>query len=121
MNQSIVVQWDALRTAAFGAIGAAYIPVGTPFGFAARMLILQNLTDQELIISFGLEGADVTLLTDNLALHSGGQIVLDYMSDQSSVGGSFAQPIGTQVYVKDNGVGPGTGAFYVSVVYGKED
>lgn len=112
MGQSIVVKWDALRTAAFGAIGGAYSTVGTPFDHVVRILIMQNLTNQQVLISF--DG-----VTDNLTLPIGGQLVLDYMSDQSRVGGEFAQPIGTQVYVKNAGVAPTVGNFYVGLIYAK--
>lgn len=112
MSQSVLVEWDTLRALPFGGIGHVFAPVGTPFDHPARIIIMQNLTDVLLFISFGN--------TTNLALPSGGQIVLDYMSDQSSLGGEFLQTAGTQVLVADDGVNPATtGTFFVSVIYGK--
>lgn len=112
MSSAIKVQWDALRTAAFGAIGGAYSAVGTPFAHMTRILIMQNLTNQQVLVSF--DG-----VTDNLTLPTGGQLILDYMSDQSLLGGEFLQAIGTQVYVKNAGVAPTTGNFYVGLIYAK--
>jgi len=114
MSQSTTVKWDALRSLAFGAIGGAYAAVGTPFHAPARILIIQNLTDTLLVVSF--DG-----VTDNLALPSGGQLIVDYMSDQASFVGYFMQSAGTQVYVKDGGVAPTAGSFNVSLIYGKGD
>jgi hypothetical protein len=112
MNQAIVVEWDSLRSLAFGGIAGAYAPVGTPFNHVARIVIMQNFTDTQLLISF--DGVN-----DNLTLPPGGQLIIDYMSDKSATGGSFAQQEGTQVYAKDNGVAATAGSFYVAVIYGK--
>jgi hypothetical protein len=112
MSQSIVVEWDTIRTLAFGGIGGAYATIGTPFAHIARLIILQNLTDIQVFISD--DGVN-----DKLTLASGGQMIIDYMSDQSFLGGEFAQQVGTQIYIKDNGVAATSGDFYVSVIYGK--
>jgi hypothetical protein len=113
MGQAVRVLWDPIRELVFGGIAGNYNPVGTPFEHPARMLIMQNFTDVQIFISFDF-------ITTNLTLPPGGQIVLDYMSDQSSTGGEFLQAIGTQVFIADDGVNPATsGSFFVSVVYGK--
>lgn len=113
MTQSIVVQWDTLRVLPAAGIGNLYEPVGDPFEHVARLLIMQNLTDVQIFISDN--GSD-----DKLTLPSGGQIILDYMSDKSATGGYFGQSVGTQIFIADDGVHPATtGNFYVSVIYAK--
>ncbi len=112
MGQSIIVKWDELRSLAFGLVGPAFTAVGSPFEHVVRIIIMQNLTDAQVFISE--DGVN-----DHLTLPAGGQIVLDYMSDKSIIGGSFAQPKGTTIYVAHGGAAPTTGSFFISVIYAK--
>jgi hypothetical protein len=125
MGQSIIVQWDDIRSVAFGTIPASplYAPIGTPFLHAARMLIIQNFTDQLVYVSDEIDltvpAVPTYVFIPKIILPSGGQIILDYMSDKSLNGGEFAQSAGTQLYTAypTGGVAPTLGNIYVSVIY----
>ena len=49
---STAVRYEPIRTMAFGAITAAYQPVGTPLENPARILKIKNATDVVLYVSF---------------------------------------------------------------------
>lgn len=112
MNQAVQVVFDTLRTDAFGSILVGYSIIGTPFAHPIRLLVMQNMTDGNVIISF--DGVN-----DHMFLPSTGQIVLDFASDASEVAGMWSLPIGAGVWVKQSGTAPTTGNFWVSAAYGK--
>ena len=111
MNQSVRVQFDTLRSLAFGSIAAGYTVVGSVFAHPVRLLVIQNYTDGDLTFSF--DG-----INDHLQLGQGSQIVLDFASDASSVAGMWSLSVGDGVYVKQSEV-PTTGSVYVTGAYGR--
>jgi hypothetical protein len=100
---------DTLRTAAFGAIGAGYTAIGTPFGHAMRIISIKNLTDANLLFSF--DGVN-----DHEIVPTDAGIVWDFCTNRVSTAGAFIS-VGTTLYVKQSGV-PTSGAVYVSCFYG---
>lgn len=104
--------FEPLRSLAFGSIGAAYMGVGAAFSHPIRMLIIENLTNAELLFSFN--GID-----DHLALPSGGPIIFDFTTNKGGNSQGFFIAEGDRVYVKESGT-PTSGTVYVSVVYGRE-
>ena len=108
MKNSIRLAAEAIRTVAFGGIGAAYAVIGTPITEAGEKIILQNTTDAPVFIS--LNG-----VTDHLFLPNSGQMIIDgVVSDEA---GLFAAQ-GTQFWVKRAAGAPSTGSLYLSVLYG---
>lgn len=103
--------FEPVKSLAFGSIGAAYMGVGTAFDKPIRLLILQNLTDALVWISFdGIE--------DHIPLASISYIILDVTANKTTEEGWFVAE-GTRVYVKQMVGAPTGGGVYVSACYGK--
>lgn len=102
--------FEAVRSLASGSIVAGYTNVGTATTNPARIVLLQNMTDAGVMISFN--GG----VNDHIPLAANMSTVLDLASD--AVGRSIMQlPANTQIAVKRLSGAPTTGSFYVSVVY----
>lgn len=108
---SIRLLAEPLRSLAFGAIGAAYMGIGTSLANPCRILNVQNLTDASLL--FSMDG-----VTDHFVLPANGFILLDISANEVHSGGWFISQ-GQRFYAKTNGVVPTTGAVYLSAFYGE--
>lgn len=108
MAQSRRMLAQPIRTLAFGSIGASYAAIGNAMNFMVRILLIQNLTDADLMFSF-------TGNTDHIALPAGGFVLLDLTANQIPDSGFFVSE-GTILYVKQIDV-PTTGSVYVSAFY----
>lgn len=100
---------ETIRTLAYGSISGAYMGIGTGFSNPCRLLLIQNLTDAQLMFSF--DGVN-----DHLTLPASSNIVLDVTTNQSLTQGNY-WAVGTRIYVKEIGT-PSLGAVYVSTFYG---
>lgn len=105
-NFSRIVRFDAVRTEAFGAITAAYLPLGTPLTHVTRLIKFINTTDSDVQVSF-----------DGATLHDivpvGGFSLYDFVSD-----GDFVMAIGTQIFIK-SAVASTLGSFSAITIYGQ--
>jgi len=108
MSASVRIEAEAVRSLAFGSIGAAYAAVGTAISNAARIILIQNLTDESLM--FSLDGA-----TDNFPLPSNGFLLLDLTANKTIDTGFFLAE-GRTLYVKEIG-NPTTGSVYFTSLY----
>ena len=106
------VEFEPAKSLAFGSIGAAYMGVGSAFSKPVRILILQNLTDGIVWLSF--DG-----INDHIPLASISYIILDLTANKGTNDGWFIGE-GTRVYAKELGAAPTSGSVYVSACYGKE-
>lgn len=105
---------ETLRSSAFGAIGAGYTAIGTPFAHPIRTILIQNLTDANLLYSF--DG-----INDHLILPTSGFFLYDVMANRSGEDrGAAYLAYATTVYVKQSGL-PTSGAAYVSVFFAVGD
>jgi len=109
-NLAIRLFPEDLRSTAFGSITGAYTMIGFALEFPSRILIIQNLTDTQMLFSFN--GSD-----DHLTLPSGGQIVLDLTANKTVTGGAAYISAGDAVWVKYASA-PSLGAVYVSSFFG---
>lgn len=109
--QSIRFKAEPVRTIVFGAIGVAYMGVGTGVSHPVRQFFIQNLTDATLMFSF--DG-----IHDHFPLPANGFFLDDITSNKSLSMGFFLAE-GERLYVKEVGV-PTTGAVYFSVFYGAD-
>jgi len=109
---STVMFPEDLRSLGFAAIGVNYAPIGTGFENPARIMFLQNLTDQSLLFSWN--GVD-----NHLLLPSTGFIVLDVTSNKSMPAGIACFRQGTRIYVKDLLTPVTSGAVFLSVFFGE--
>lgn len=112
MGLSVRLLPEAVRTLAFGTIGAAYMGVGTAFANPVRLLLVQNVTDATLMFSFN--GVD-----DHLPLPRDGYMLLDVTANKSIEAGMYFAE-GTRLYVKEVGT-PTSGSVYVTTFYGSKD
>jgi hypothetical protein len=104
---------EALRTLAFGAIGAAYANVGTPLVNPAQILILQNTTDATLMFSF--DGG----ITDHIALMAYSSIIIDVSSDLVMSAGALYISVGTQIAVKQRAGAASLGSADITTIYSR--
>jgi hypothetical protein len=101
---------DALRTLAFGSIGATYTAIGGPFAFQARIICFTNTTNEDVLFS-----TDTT--TDRIIVPAGSFKLFDVTMNHRPVNmDDFCFAIGTQWYVK-YAASPSSGAVYIEVVY----
>lgn len=110
MAYKIRFRMDALRSLAFGGIGAAYAAIGASFTQNVRIIKFTNLTNASVLISFNG-------VTDNIILPAQSFTLYDLTTNKVRDDGFFID-IGTVVYVKQGPSGaPGSGAVYLETVY----
>jgi hypothetical protein len=110
MSGTQTVNLEALRSLPFGSIGATYTAIGTPLIHEARMYIIDNNTDGDLIFSF--DG-----VTDELFVAAGAFKLFDFNTNRLHVDQKWVLPIGTQIYVKYS-TAPTKKSVYVMALYG---
>ncbi len=108
---SIRVLPEAVRSLAFGGISGAYAAVGTALANPARMIIFQNFTDGNLMISF--DG-----VTDHLPVAANGFVLLDVTSNKTGAVQGFYISQGTTFWTKQISA-PTLGSLYITSFYGK--
>lgn len=113
MGYGSTAKFQAMKTLAFGSIGANYTVVDSPFDFQSRILIITNLTDESIIFSDDN-------VTDCFILMANSAAIFDMMSNSSPINTATFPKLLT-IYAKDAGVAPTSGAVYVSSVYCKGD
>lgn len=99
-----------LRTLAAAAVVAGYTAIGTASDDSARMLLVQNLTDET--IMFSHNGT-----TDHYPLVANGALILDLTTNRTSTTAGFYIGAGTIIYAKRVGI-PTTGSVYVTFFVG---
>ena len=109
-SQSIRLLAEPLRSLAFGSIGAAYMGVGTAIDNPARIIIVQNYTDANLLFSF--DGTN-----DHFPLSESSQLIIDIAGNKIREQGIYLAE-GQRLYVKELGTTT-TGSVYLTVFYGK--
>lgn len=112
MSLAIRLAAEPLRSLGFASISGTYMGIGTALLNPARLVLVQNLTDETMI--FSLDG-----INDNFVLPFSGYVIFDITTNQT-VSQQFYVAQGTRFYVKDNGVSPTLGSVYLSVFYGKD-
>lgn len=111
-NYGTKLRIEALRTLAFGSIGAAYANLGTPFANPANMVIIENNTDVAVMLSW--DGGVV----DHLPLPAYTCIVFDNTTNRAKDDG-FYMTKGTQMAVKRRAGAPSLGSVDVTVIYSR--
>ena len=110
-SNSVRLLAEEIRTLAFGAIGVGYVGVGTEIDHPARMIMVQNFTDENMMFSF--DG-----VTDHFAMLESSQMILDITSNKTRESGFYLAE-GQRLYVRQLAA-PGSGAVYLSVFYGRD-
>ena len=112
MAIEIRVKFETLRSLGFASIGAAYMGVGTALDHPARMVLIQNFTDKDLMFSF--DG-----INDHMPLKFDSSFIFDVSANKTIDTGFFIEK-GTRLYVKEIDT-PTTGSVYLTVFYGEQD
>jgi hypothetical protein len=103
---------EVMRTLAFGSISGTYIGLGTPLENPSLQLIVQNLTDQSITLSW--DG-----INDHLILSSGCAWDSDNTSNRAREQGLY-MPQGQRFYVALVGdTSPTLGGVYLTTFYGQ--
>jgi len=111
-NLAIRVMPEPVRSTAFGSITGTYAGIGAAFAYPVHWFMVQNLTDQAVMISW--DG-----INDHFPLPANGYVIMDVASNKTLTGGAFMVAQGTRFYVKAlTGVLPGVGSVYLSIFYG---
>lgn len=111
-NLAIRVMPEPVRSTAFGSISGSYVGIGSAFANPVHWFMVQNLTDQAVMISW--DG-----INDHFPLPANGYVIMDVGSNKTLTGGTFMVAQGTRFYVKAlTGVLPGVGSVYLSIFYG---
>lgn len=106
---SNILEFEAQKVIAFGAIGVGYTGIGTATTKPGISYIIQNLTDADL--QFSWNGVD-----DHFPLAAGSQYVQDIGANGPKNIDLIALPVGSRLYVKQIGA-PTTGSVYFSIVH----
>jgi hypothetical protein len=112
-NLAIRLEFEPLRSLAFGSISGTYMGVGSILSHPARQILVQNLTDQTMIFSW--DG-----ITDHFVLPTNGFLLLDITSNKTILHGGFFIAEGSRLYVKQLSA-PSSGAVYFSSMYGSDN
>lgn len=109
-NKKIRLDFENLRSLAFGSIGAAYTIVGTAFTHPLRAIKLYNGTDQD--VYYSTDGTN-----DKDYLPSLTTFVFDISTNRSNKGDLLLRD-GVAIYVKQGPAGaPSSGSFFVTAIY----
>jgi len=110
-SPDIKAKWEALRSAAFGSVGAPYAALGDPLAHPALLMRIVSTLNQDVLLSF--DG-----VTDHIYIAAMESFVYDVSSNK--MGSKLVVPKGTQIYQKR---GPGgasnAGAIYAMITYGE--
>jgi len=112
MTLAIRMMAETVRTLGFASIGAAYMGVGTAVDAPARIIFIQNLTDEDLM--FSLDG-----INDHFPLPTQGYILLDVSANKTTEAGFFLAE-NQRLYVKEIG-NPTAGSVYFTSFYGDSE
>jgi len=112
MSAKIKLRFEDVRSLGFASIGAAYVAVGSKTANPARMILIQNFTDESLMFSF--DG-----VSDHIPVKGDSSILLD-LSSNKTIDDGFFLPAGETLYVKEITT-PTSGSVYFSVFYGEDN
>lgn len=108
-NNQMAVNFDTLRTIAFGSISGTYAAVGTAFGFPVRLICITNSTDGDML--FSVDG-----INNCLFIAAGSFKLFDIGTNKVSSAPMWSIAAGTQFYVKQSSA-PTKGAVYIECLY----
>ena len=102
------VQFEAVRLAAFGAIGASYTALGSATSAQARIVCITNTTNQDVYISIDGTADQIRVAANSFKL-------FDFTTNRNKDEGYFLVS-GTTFYQKHAGVAPTSGNLWIEVV-----
>ena len=113
MSWSQIVEFETVRTIAFGSITASYLPVGGPSLYPCRAICITNDTDGSMWFSNNN-------VSDKLYLPKNSFKLFDLTTNKGGEDGIWVLQQNTQIFVRYN-VAPSEGLVTVELLYGKGD
>lgn len=110
---SILATWGHLRDIDYSSISNSYSKVGSRLKFPARLIIIQNMTDESLM--FSVDGTN-----DHFPIYKLSNMTIDLTANKTSDTSVFAMSAGESLWVKHMGTQPTQGKVYFSTVFGKD-
>lgn len=110
---ALLIQWENLRSLAYGSMAGTYTGIGTPLANPARLIALYNSTDQDLFLS--TDG-----INDKIVIPSRSQRLYDIASNKSVQGGCLFLAAGQRMYVRYPGSAPTLGSIYFEATFGSD-
>lgn len=108
----IIADFETLRSAAFGSVGASYTAMGNALSNPASALIIVSGLDEDVLLS--IDGS-----TDQIGIPAGLTTNIDFGSNRQGTGKLYL-PKGTIIYQKQGAAGaPSSGTLYVTVMYAR--
>ena len=89
-SPQIKAEWEAVRTVAFGSVGAPYAALGDPLANAATVLHIRSTLNKDVYLSF--DGS-----TDHIYVGAGDLVVYDIGTNRYG-SGKLVVSKGTQIY-----------------------
>ena len=109
MTANLQVNFEPVRSIAFGSITGSFVAFGTPFAHPIRIMCITNTTDKDMF--FSINGTDIQIV-----VVAGGFKLFDFSTNSFLNAKDFALPKGTQVYIQYSAA-PGSGNVYLEAVY----
>lgn len=109
MTNQVAVNFDTLRSLAFGSISGSYAAVGSQLGFPVRLICFTNNTDGDMFVS--VDGS-----TNCLFIAAGSFKLFDIGTNRILPAPMWSIASGTQFYIKQS-TAPSKGAFYIECLY----
>lgn len=111
LNNNMRLRGEALRSLAFGSIGATLTALGVPLANPTRIFKIDNQTDALIIGSI-----DAREGLDQFVLPAGSFLLIDVTTNQAPTGNLYI-PEGNQVAIRYSGSAPTSGSVYLSTFY----
>lgn len=105
-----IVRFYDVQSAAFGSITSSYTAVGVPMQRSLRNIIFQNLTDEQVDISFDGKTRNYTMPANSFG-------VFDICSNQIPSENGLVFSLFTTIYVKYTSGAPSSGEFCYTGFY----
>lgn len=109
-NLAIKLLPEPVYSLGFASISGTYASVGSGLLNPSRLLIFQNLTNANIMLSW--DGVH-----DHMPLSANAAIIMDVMTNKSNQSGALSVQAGQKFYIKEIGT-PTSGTFYITSFYG---
>lgn len=110
MAYGIRVNFDPVREAAFGSVGAAYAAIGSAITDYPRMVSFNNTTDTD--VYFSLDGVN-----NHMRIAAGSAKIFDFTANKARRAEGFFLERGTVFYQKRAAGAPTVGNLWIEVVF----
>ena len=111
MAASLEMRIEPIRSLVAASVGVSYVNIETPLNKPTRMVIIQNETNETVMISLAAQD-------DHIQMRSGAQLIIDVCTNEVQNQGFYISK-GTQFQVKHIGIAPTTGSVNITSMYAR--